>query len=275
MTEKTVRSVDRALRVLLCVASAESPTGLTDISTEAEIDKATALRLLNTLELFRLVKRDASSRKYSIGTGIWQALKSYQSDLKSVAEPHLRALRDLTGESVSLVVESGIERVVLMAIEATQELRVVPTLNSVVPIYAGASGKVLMAFMPEAQRTRIIESTGLKPINDRTLIDRKSFLQSLDKVREDGYATSISDVTLGATAIAAPVLDELRAVHAVVSLRGPETRMGAERLAALAPLVMESAQRISQELFGAESQTPEADMTTKEPDPCQVSQIQL
>lgn len=253
MTEKTVRSVDRALRILFYVAGAESPPNLTEISVVEDLDKATAMRLLHTLEKFRLLKRDNVSRRYSIGTGIWQTLKSYQSDLKSVADQQLRDLSKLTGESVSLVVESGFERVVLLVIEATHELRVVPTLNSVVPIYVGASGKVLMAFMPETQRDRIIESTGLKPFNQHALIDRKSFLKLLQTVRDNGYATSIGDVTMGAAAIAAPVLDELGAVHSVVSLRGPVARMGADRLAVLAPLVIETANRIAQEMFNVQA----------------------
>jgi DNA-binding IclR family transcriptional regulator len=149
------------------------------------------------------------------------------------------------------MVERGLERVVLMAIEASHELRVVPALNSVVPIYSGASGKVFMAFMPEAERDRIIEVTGLKPVNERGLTDRKSFLKALEQVRKDGYAVTVGDVTLGAVAVAAPIFGRSDVLQGVVSVRGPEARMTSERVKLLAPLVVETADAISREVIGA------------------------
>lgn len=242
---KTVRSVERTLKLLFCVAGSSKPLSLSEIAVACEVDKATGLRLLKTLEVFRLVKRDPASRKFSIGAGVWRLSRSFQGDLRVIAQPHLQALRDLTGESVSLIVERGLERVVLVAIEAAHELRVVPTLNSVAPIYSGASGKVFMAFMSEAERDRIIEVTNLRPVNERGLTDRKSFLAVIAQVRRDGFATAAGDVTPGAAAVAAPVLDEYGATQAVVSLRGPEQRLTHERIAMIAPLVVEAAQAIS------------------------------
>jgi IclR family transcriptional regulator, KDG regulon repressor len=261
-TVKTVRSVERTLRILFCVASARQPMGLSEIGAAADVDKATAMRLLNTLVEFRLVNRDAESRKYSIGAGAWQLTAALQSDLRLVAEPHLRALQETTGESASLIVERGLQRVVLTAVEATHELRVVPATNAVVPIYAGASGKVLMAFMPPQERDRIIEVTGLKPVNERGLTDRKSFLAALDQVRADGYAVTVGDVTLGAVAVAAPILDVNGLVRAVVSLRGPEARMTSERIDLLAKLVVETADKISRELFHIPASSPKVAQAT-------------
>ena len=105
--------------------------------------------------------------------------------------------------------------------------------------------------MPEAERNRIIEVTGLKPVNENALTDRKSFLKSLEQVRKDGYATTRGDVTLGAAAIAAPIFDRSGVLQGVVSLRGPEARMTGERVKQVAPLVVETADAISRELMGA------------------------
>jgi DNA-binding IclR family transcriptional regulator len=252
---KTVRSVERTLNILFVISGAPQAMTLSEISNASGVDKATALRLLATLESFRLVKRDEASRRYTIGSGAWQLSSSYHSELKSIAEFHMRALRDRTGESVSLVVARGLERVVLTALEASHELRVVPKLNSVVPVYSGASGKVLMAFMPDAERKRIIELTGLKPLNDRALGDKTSFLAALDDVRRDGYAVSIGDVTLGAVALAAPVVALQGELIAVLSLRGPEARLTEDRISQLAPLVAEAAHAIGGDLVGSQ---PEA-----------------
>ena len=244
----TVRSVERTLRILFLIAASPQPITLAAISKSTGVDKATALRLLATLESFRLVQRDEDARTYSMGSGAWQLAASYEVELKALAETHLRRLREQTGESVSLVVARGLERVVLMALEAVHELRVVPSPNNVVPVYSGASGKVFMAFMPEEKRNKIIEITALKPVNDQNAIDRDSFLSLLEQVKRDHFAISVGDVTLGASAVAAPILDPRDQVVAVVSLRGPEARLPTDRLKQIAPLVKEAAANISRDL---------------------------
>lgn len=244
---KPVRSVERAINILFMISQANQPLGLSEISRATGIDKATVLRLLSTLESSKLVQRDPASRKYGPGSGIWRMSASWRSDLRSVAEPILESLRQATEESVSLVCRSGMERIVIMALAASHELRVVPSVNRVLPIYAGASGKVIMANLPPEECKHIIEVTSLKPVNERSITDRDVFLELLDEVRRRGYAYSIGDVTLGAAAIAAPVFDDTGVV-AAVSLRGPEVRLPMERIQQLAPLVMDAAKAISREL---------------------------
>ncbi len=248
--QPTVRAVERTLNILFLIATASEPLTLSYISSSTGVDKATALRLLATLEQFRLVQKDEKSRTYAIGAGAWQLASSYQSGLKSMSETHLRILRDQTSESVSLIVARGLERVMLTALEASHELRVVPSLNSVVPVYSGASGKVFMAFMSPSKRDSIIELTGLKPVNERCVTDRDSFLASLEQVQRDGYAVSVGDVTIGAVAVAAPIFDAQGEVVAVVSLRGPEARLTSERVHQLAPLVKEAARNIAADVTG-------------------------
>lgn len=244
----TVRSVDRALRIIQIVAGSDEPIALSDISRSAEIDKATALRLLGTLQSFKFVQRDPLTRCYSLGPGLWRLVRFWRHDLKEVSEPHLKSLLRATGETVQLVCPRGLERVVVQAFPAPHELCVVPAVGQAQPIYIGASGKVLMAFAEEAERDRIIELTGLRPLNPLGITDRRVFLGVLEETRRRGYATSIGDVTMGASAIAAPVFDAADRVVAAVSLRAPDIRMPADRMEQIAPLVVEAARGIGFEL---------------------------
>lgn len=244
---KPVRSVQRAINILYMIARSDKPLGLSEISRAADIDKATVLRLLGTLENSNLVQRDPDSRKYLPGSGIWRLSSTYRSDLRSIAEPVLQFLSQASEESASLICRSGTERVVVQAISATHELRVVPSLNRVLPIYAGASGMVMMAFMPEDERDEIIATTHLKPVNAKSITDPKVYLKDLETVRAQGYAVAMGNVTSGANAIAAPVFDD-EGIVAAVSLRGPEIRLTPERIQQLAPLVIQAAEQITAEL---------------------------
>ena len=241
----TVRSVERALSLLVKIADSAEPVALSDISRSTDIDKATTLRLLGTLEQFKLIQRDPLSRRYSLGPGLWRLVHLWRNDLRKVSEPYLRSLLRATEESVQLVCPRGVERVVVQAFPGAQELCIVPAIGQALPIYVGASGKILMAFLPEEERDRIIELTGLKPVSPLGVTDRRTFLQVLQAARQQGFATSIGDVTMGASAIAAPVFDSTGRVIAAVSLRAPDIRMPPERIAQIAPRVVEAAHGIS------------------------------
>jgi len=252
---KRVRTVERALRILACVAQSERPAALTEVSARVELDKATTLRLLSTLEQAELVKRDPRTRCFMPGPGIWRLAHSWRNDLRQVSRPVLEALGRVTGESVSLLSSRGLERVVIDVVPARHELSVVPTIGATHPIYAGASGKVFMAYMPTEEREKIIKLTGLKPITPSGLSDPKRFRELLATVRRQGFAYSIGDVTIGASAVAAPIFGSTGEIVGVISVRGPDVRMREERIPSIAPLVKQAAADVSWRLgFSRERQ---------------------
>lgn len=248
---KPVRSVERAISILLLVAQGERSLNLAEISRETGLDKATAMRLLRTLEGSGLVQRNPLTRRYVLGPSAWRLKTPWRNDLRAVSRPHLRELREATHESVSLVCPRGLDRVVVEVVPASHELCVVPVVGATHPIYSGASGKVIMAFLPPAERDRIIDLTGLRPVTPNAITSRAAFLGALERVRADGYACSNGDVTIGAAAIAAPVFDVASVLVGVVALRGPEVRMPPERLEELAPWVVSTAADISAALGSA------------------------
>lgn len=246
-----VRSVNRAIRVLFEVADAGKPAALGEISTAAAVDKATTLRLLGTLEENRLISRDDVTKKYVLGPAVWRLARAFKGDLRAISDPYLNMLRDETQETTAIILRRGMDRIVLESKEPPQDLRVVAGINSVTPVYSGASGRVFMAWMADAERDYIMNATELKPVTVHGATQPKTYLAELKTVREQGYSSTISDVTIGATAIAAPIFDQSGDVHAVLSLRGPNDRLPPDRVKSIAPRLIEIAGAISSDLFGA------------------------
>lgn len=243
-----VRSVERAMKMLFLISRSDDPLRLTEIAQSVGLDKSTVHRLLMTLETFQLVQRDPNSKRYGPGPGIWRISNTDSNDLNSISRPHMELLRRTSKETVTLVCPRGLERIVVDVLEAPHELSVVPMIGTIQPVYAGASGRVFMANFSDEERQRIIQLTGLKPVIPTGPVDVEAYVASLDAVREKGFAYTIGDVTVGASALAAPVFDADGSVKAAIVLRGPEVRMPAERMEEMAPLVVLASIEISKEL---------------------------
>jgi DNA-binding IclR family transcriptional regulator len=146
--------------------------------------------------------------------------------LVELAQPSLRRLADASGETINLAVPgpNGVEH---LAQEDTAHLvGVTDWVGRRVPFPLAANGKCFLAF-------------GGGEVEESELIRRR------------GYATSIDELEVGLSAIAAPVLGADEVVVAALSISGPTSRLTSERIEQLAPLLTREAASLSQRLRGA------------------------
>jgi DNA-binding IclR family transcriptional regulator len=246
---KPVRTVDRALTILFAVARSDEPIGLSELGRTLSLDKATVLRLLATLEKFGLVQQNPSNKRYSIGPNVGSLVSSWRGDLRDVARPFLKALLRRTNETVCLVSPRGMERVYLDMLSGTHELSVIPAIGSAVPIHAGASGKVLLAYSPDEFVDEVISVSGLKPVNEVPgVTDPAKLRRLLREIRKQGYHFSVGDVVAGSAALAAPIFNAESQIVGCVVIRGPSVRLTREKLPELGPLARATADSVSHAL---------------------------
>ncbi|HEX9584508.1 MAG TPA: IclR family transcriptional regulator [Gammaproteobacteria bacterium] len=242
---KPVRAVERALAILFLVAESDHPLGLSEISRELGFDKATALRLLGTLEQSNLVLQDPATRLYMLGINVSRLTRGFRTDLRSVARPVLESLWQESHETVCLNCARGVARIIVDVIPADHEFSIVPAVGSALPIHLGASGKALMAFFPPETIDRIIRACDEQQGSEYAVTDVEELLKQLRATRRKGFAWSIGDVFPGSAAVAAPVFDQSGNVAASLTLRGPQVRLSRRVLLELAPTVKNAADRLS------------------------------
>ncbi|WP_248929751.1 IclR family transcriptional regulator [Paenibacillus hamazuiensis] len=233
----TVRAVERALDILLCFTDS-SDLSLTEISQRVGLHKSTVHRLLASLEGKGFILRDPASEKYRLGFRVWElsANLTQNDDPALILLPEMERLRDQVGETVSLYVRDGMERVRVQAVQSNQAIRRVAPIGARLPLYVGASSKILVAFAePEVQQQLFREAPGL---------DRAAFQAQLDEARELGYATSVEEREPGAAAVAAPILNRAHRLVAALAVSGPANRLTPDMMKAHAPLLMEAARRM-------------------------------
>ncbi|WP_223067020.1 IclR family transcriptional regulator [Paenibacillus caui] len=236
----TVRAVERALDILMCFIKTEE-LGLTEIAGQIGLHKSTVHRLLTTLEERGFVIRDGATDKYRLGMKIWElsAHLSQSDDPAVLLLPRMEKLRDSLGETVSLYLRDGNERLRIQAVQSNHAIRRVAPVGARLPLYVGASSKVLVAFADEEFREALLSSPDWPPA-----VDRKAYSRQLQEIREKGYATSYEEREPGASAVAAPVIGRSGKAKAALSVSGPVSRLTSEKLEELGPVLIEAAREM-------------------------------
>jgi DNA-binding IclR family transcriptional regulator len=236
----TVRAVERALDILLCFTDASDLT-LTEISSRVGLHKSTVHRLLASLEVKGFVKRDSATDKYSLGYRLWElsANLSQSDDPGLILLPDMERLRDDIDETISLYVLDGLERVRIQAVQSNQAIRRVAPVGERMPLYVGASSKVLLAFAEPTVQELLFASADWPSGQSH-----EAFVQQLSETRRQGYATSVEEREPGAAALAAPILGRGSKLVAALAVSGPSNRLTLEKMQEHAPLIMESARRM-------------------------------
>ncbi|WP_274362989.1 IclR family transcriptional regulator [Paenibacillus thermotolerans] len=241
----TVRAVERALDILL-VFTEHNSLGLTEIADKVGLHKSTVHRLLASLEGKGFLERDAVTEKYRLGFRIWELsaqLAAQTDDPGILLLPEMERLRDLVGETVSLYIREGNERVRIQAVQSNQAIRRVAPVGVRLPLYVGASSKVLLALADDEVRDRIMSDPSWP-----ASIDRGGFLSQLADIRRTGYATSVEEREPGAAAVSAPIMSSGGRLVAALAVSGPSNRLHAEKMKEIAPQVIESARRMGKML---------------------------
>ncbi|NMO98083.1 IclR family transcriptional regulator [Paenibacillus lemnae] len=233
----TVRAVERALDILMCFTKG-SELALTEIASQIGLHKSTVHRLMTTLEDRGFVVRDSRSDKYRLGLKIWELSThlSHSDDPAVLLLPAMESLRDRLGETVSLYLRDGGERIRIQAVQSNQAIRRVAQVGARLPLYVGASSKVLVAFAAESDQEEILNAADWPDT-----VDKDTYRAQLADIMEQGYAISIEEREPGAVAVSVPVMDHNGRIAAALSVSGPVSRLSAETLRDFAPVLKESA----------------------------------
>ena len=251
---ESIRAVERALDVLLCFTSQTPELTMTQISEMVGINKSTVQRLLATLESKRFVEREPSTGVYRLGIRLVQMafFTLERNDLRRMAAPYLHDLCDRYQENVNLSVMDEVDVVYVDVIESTQRLKLAATTGEHLPAYCTASGKAMLAFLPEADVWRILDR-GMHAHTRNTITSQDAFFRNMRETRERGFAISEQEFEEGINAIAAPILSSAGVPVASISIAGPAYRLTRDRMDRIGSDLMAAAKKIAREVGLAEN----------------------
>jgi DNA-binding IclR family transcriptional regulator len=229
----SVVAVERAADILLQFIQSKSPTlGVTELSSDLGLSKATVHRILTALCHRDIIKMDAESSRYALGSASLMLGMRYLHglDVRTLALPELQNLSDATQETATLSMRVGDTRVYVEQRTPPREVIMSITPGVPYPLHAGASSRAFLSFLPDAEFDAYVARNGKKlaALTGQTITSIARLKEEVAETRLRGYTISTGERKPGAGAIAAPIFDHHGQPCAVISVCGPAERLASE-----------------------------------------------
>jgi DNA-binding IclR family transcriptional regulator len=249
VSARGTRVLDRSLAMLFELGNADRPLPIAELARRADLPPSTAYRLVDELEGHGLIERDDG--ELGLGLRLLELARRIEDRLApSLLEPArgvMRALAHEQDETVLLTAPAGRFAIGLDAVEPPRPVRLSLGRWRVAPMHLGASGKVLLAFLPSRAAERVLAEVDHEVTASGQPVEIERLRHELAEVRDRGVAVTHGELDRGVSGVAAPLLTARGRPLAGLTLAGPTDRIAphADRLRAA---VSEAARAIEQAL---------------------------
>jgi IclR family acetate operon transcriptional repressor len=239
-----MRAMQRVVAILESVAAAGPVSTPVRVSAETGLSLSTVSRIMRELAEEQMLDR-LSDGSYTLGSRVFRLVRSATEggDPTASIQRALGDLRDRAGETVSLHVRRGDQRVCIASVDSRHELRRVVPVGDAIPLLDTATGEVLLAALPVTEQEAILDAARC------SRAARAGVLARLRETVERGWSVKGDGLIAGVTGVATPVWSG-QTVVAALTLSGPTTRFSPETAEKWVPELQDAARRISPWLPG-------------------------
>ena len=239
-------SSERSLRLLGLLAEQGRAQTLAELSLRLALPKATTHRLCAQLLAGGYLARDIDERSFVVGP----ALRGLALD--ALNHGTARALRHevlaevvaKVGETCNFTTRDGASVLYLDRVEAPWPWRLTMDVGVHVPLHCTASGKLFLAFMPEAEREALLAHLALLRLTANTITRARALRVECEAIARRGHAMDREEFVAGLVALAVPVRDAQGQVRAAIAVHAPSARLSARAALARLPALTEAARRM-------------------------------
>ena len=247
---KSATSIEKVLNILCSFNADHQELSIQEIAKKLNIPLSTTYKYIDVLVEKGFLVKDPDTRKVVLGLTAYKigSLVADRLPLLHVAKPHMNALSKQSRETVSLTVVYGWESLCIEKIETPRRIQLRIEKGRSIPLHAGASQMILLAFQQDYFIDAMMEDMVLTAYTDNTIADPERLKKELKSIRDQGFAFSDGEYEPGAAAIAAAIFDHKGRVTAGLSIVGPRERLVGEKKSELIDRVKRCARQISFDL---------------------------
>ncbi|MDO8209557.1 IclR family transcriptional regulator [Conexibacter sp. CPCC 206217] len=201
-----IQSVSRALGILELFGAQRPALTASEIANLSGLNRATAYRFCQTLLSLGYLEetRPRTFRPGLKAVSLAQAALAAH-ELPDLARPYLSELRDATGETVNMALLDGAQIVYVSRLLNDSLLALRLFVGSRLPSTSSSMGRAMLAYLPDDEVERILDSGAVEAVTPKTITDRRRLMAELRRTRNRGYALNDEEIVLGVRGIAAPV----------------------------------------------------------------------
>ncbi|MGC4897420.1 IclR family transcriptional regulator [Micromonospora sp. DT31] len=233
----------------LLASRAPEALGVSAIARDLEIPKAVAHRILKELVADAFLAFDDGKKQYQLGPGaLTVGLAALRTlDVPKTARPYLERLVEVSGETATLSIRQGWQRVYVDQVLSPHEVRMSVALGRMYPLHAGSSSKAILAALPDEAVEEFLTQHRHASLTPRTLTSADALREDVAEIRQRGYAVSFGERQAGSASVAAAVRGASGDVVGAISLCGPRERF-AENTLRHGATVAEAARAVSRDI---------------------------
>lgn len=242
-------SIIKAFELLDAFTEEKSAWGVRELALKTGYNKSTVYRLLNTLSSLNIVHQN-SNDKYSLGSKLFELgnrVSLYKAITKLTNEPIKKVALDIQ-ETVLLSILKENQVFHIDKADSLHGLKINTSVGSYQPIYATASGKLLLAFLSDTQLNDILQKTSLTSFSKNTITSSSELQKELITIKQQGFALDMEELESGLVCIAIPVRNKHNKVIASLSASGPLSRFKMENVTNYIRILQKGVDRIEIDL---------------------------
>lgn len=256
-----IQSLDRGLTILQTVARSEHPVALGELSELLGVDRSSVFRLAQTLRRRGFLATPAGRKDYILGSAMWTLSRQYDwsNMLVRVAHEELKSLAQGLNETAHLAIREGANALFIDSVRARHVIVVAGQTGELVPLYATAHGKALLADSDEEDLKLIFGAKKLERYTKTTIGTVAALVKECTGIRQRGYALDEAEFLDGVRCIAAPIRLADRTIVGSVGVSAPASRFRKEHGPGHSVRVVECARKIGEMLSVADNGSSESD----------------
>ncbi|SOE01569.1 IclR family transcriptional regulator domain-containing protein [Blastococcus haudaquaticus] len=242
----TLQSLERGLAVLQVFSTENPRLTLSEVARLAGITRATARRILLTLEHLGHVRADG--RLFSLTPRVLSLGFAYLSSLNlwDIAQPLMEELVEQTHESCSAATLDLPDIVYVARVPTRRIMAISLGLGSRLPAHATSMGRVLLADLPDEELDAYLATGPFPAFTERTTVDPDDLRAVVTQVRGQGWSMVDQELETGLRSISAPIRGSDGRTVAALNIAAAAPRVGLDDLRDhFLPLMLVTAEQIS------------------------------
>ena len=217
---RTIQSVDRALQVLEAIAENRDGITVSAVSEKVGLNVSTCHHLITTLVHRGYLTQVSRTRGYTLGRKLNELIEvsERESDPAILLERDLKDLGASLGHGVQFAVLRDTSLLTKLSFPSADDTVIEPNeVDKMSALHATATGKAILAWIPDTELVRVISANGLTSYTSRSITSLSGLVDELRLVRRGKFSIDDEEFREGIVCIGATIREGAGAVIGSIS----------------------------------------------------------